>query len=145
MTLRVVAASTTRAPGLAARIALVLINFLGLWLCAGVVALLRGPWHTPAMLLNTLAAVAFVLALWAAVRRGVPNRLLTIAGIANLLTLAGVVLLAAWELADATPWQSAAGFTLMASVIPTINAISWGLARSANRLQADVTSTFSAN
>jgi len=113
----------------ATRVVLVLINLLGLSLCAGVVAMLRSPWHSPAMLVNQLAAVAFVLALCAAALGGVPGRLLTLAGAANVLVLVGALGLAAWELAKAAPWQSAAGFAAMAGAIPAINTAWWLLSR----------------
>jgi len=113
----------------ATRVGLVLINLLGLSLCAGVVAMLRSPWHSPAMLVNQLAAVAFVLALCAAALGGVPGRLLTLAGAANVLVLVGALGLAAWELAKAAPWQSAAGFAAMAGAIPAINTAWWLLSR----------------
>lgn len=116
-------------PSPATRVVFVLINLLGLSLCAGVVALLRNPWHSPAMLVNQLAAVAFVLALCAAALGGVPGRLLALAGAANVLVLVGALGLAAWELAKAAPWQSAAGFAAMAVAIPAINTAWWLLSR----------------
>lgn len=111
------------------RVVFGLMNLFGLWLCAGVVALLRSPWQTPAMLLNLLAAAAFVLAFCAAARGGVPGRLLTFAGAANLLALLGVFALAAWEGDSGTPWQSVAGIVGMASPIPAINAAWWFFCR----------------
>lgn len=126
---RVFPTTTNGTSSLATRVVLVLTNFLGLCLCMWVVALLRGPWHSPAILLNTLAAVAFVLSLCAAARRGVPRRLLALAGTANLFVLFGVFALAAWELAGDTPWQSATGFAAMAGAIPVINAAWWLLSR----------------
>ncbi len=81
------------------------------------------------MLVNQLAAVAFVLALCAAALGGVPGRLLALAGAANVLALVGALGLAAWELAKAAPWQSAAGFAAMAGAIPAINTAWWLLSR----------------
>ena len=126
---RIFLTTTNGASSPPTRVVLVLTNFLGLCLCMWVVALLRGSWHSPAMLLNTLAAVAFVLCLCAAARGGIPRRLLALAGMANLLVLVGVFALAAWELAGATPWQSATGFVAMAGAIPAINATWWLLSR----------------
>lgn len=116
-------------PSPATRVVLVLINLFGLCLCVGIVALLRSPWHSPAMLVNQLAAVAFLLALCAAALGGVPGRLLALAGAANALVLVGALGLAAWELAKAAPWQSAAGFAAMAGAIPAINTAWWLLSR----------------
>ncbi|KRC34403.1 hypothetical protein ASE28_08610 [Acidovorax sp. Root219] len=81
------------------------------------------------MLVNQLAAVAFVLALCAAALGGVPGRPLALAGAANGLALVGALGLAAWEVAKAAPWQSAAGFAAMAGAIPAINTAWWLLSR----------------
>lgn len=113
----------------ATRVVLFLINLLGLVLCLGGVTLLRSPWHSPAMLVSQMAAAAFLLALCAAVLGGVPGRLLALAGATNALVLVGALGLAAWELAKAAPWQSAAGFAAMAGAIPVINTAWWLLSR----------------
>ncbi|CAN7494847.1 hypothetical protein LJR118_003441 [Acidovorax sp. LjRoot118] len=116
-------------PSPATCVVLFLINLLGFFLCLGAITLLRSPWHSPAMLLSQLAAVAFVLALCAAALGGGPGRLLALAGAANVLVLVGALGLAAWELAKAAPWQSAAGFAAMAGAIPAINTVWWLLSR----------------
>lgn len=113
------------APSTITRMGLGLINLLGLWLCAGVVALLRTPWHTPAMLANLLAAAAFALALCAAVRGGISGRLVALAGGVNVLAILAVLALAAWELASGVPWQSAAGMVSVGGAVPAINAAWW--------------------